>query len=109
MAKSSKPLGQSISNFLLSILPDSSLGFLGSAYISLVLDNRHSQFENVLYETRINIMRVLKISIHKLQQLETFMVHFPDFFLLILCMNHCSHYVKNEALLFADFQLYLKT
>ena len=56
MAKSSKPLGQSISNFLLSILPDSSLGFLGSAYISLVLDNRHSQFENVLYETRINII-----------------------------------------------------
>ena len=109
MAKSSKPLGQSISNFLLSILPDSSLGFLGSAYISLVLDNRHSQFENVLYETRINIMRVLKISIHKLQQLETFMVHFPDFFLLILCMNYYSHYVKNEALLFADFQLYLKT
>ena len=62
MAKISKPLGQSISNFLLSILPDSSLGFLGSAYISLVLDNRHSQFENVLYETRINIMRVLKIT-----------------------------------------------
>ena len=30
-------------------------------------------------------------------------------FLLILHTNYCSHYVKNKALAFASFQLYLKT
>ena len=37
MTKSSQPLGQGISNFLFQILLDSTLEFLDSVYISLVL------------------------------------------------------------------------
>ena len=57
MIKSSKPLDHGISNFSFQILLDLTLEFLDSIYISLVfLTIRHSQLENVLYETRINII-----------------------------------------------------
>ena len=52
-------------------------------------------------------LRVLKISIHKLDSWKHSRCFFL-IFLIILRTNYCSHYVKNQALAFADFQLYLK-
>ena len=109
MTKSSQPLGQGISNFLLSILLDLTLEFLDSAYISLVLDNRHSQFENVLYETRINIIESFENFNTQIIIVGNIRGAFSRLFKITLCMTYYIHYVKNEALPLADFQLYLKT
>ena len=94
---------------MLSFLLDLTLEFLDSAYISPVLDNRHSQFENVLYETRINIIESFENFNTQITTIGNIHGAFSRLFKIILCMNYCSRYVKNEALLFADFQLYLKT
>ena len=53
-------------------------------------------------------LRVFKISIHKLRYWKHSRYFFL-IFLIILRTNYCRHYVKDETLLFADFQLYLKT
>lgn len=56
----STPLGQGMSNFLFQILLDSTLEFLDSVYIFSCWTIRHSQLENVLFETRINIIESLE-------------------------------------------------
>ena len=55
MPKDSKPFGQGISNFLFQILFDSTLEFQFTFLSCWTI--RHFQFENALYETRINIIK----------------------------------------------------
>ena len=56
----STPLGQGMSNVLFRILLDSTLAFLYSVYIFSCWKIRHSQLENILFETRINIIESLE-------------------------------------------------
>ena len=56
----STPLGQGMPNFLFQILLDSTLEFLDSVYIFSCWKIGHSQLENVLFETRSNIIESLE-------------------------------------------------
>ena len=79
MAKSSKPLSQVISNFLFQILLDSTLKFLDSVYIFLVLDDLSFSVGKCPYETRINIMESFENFNTQTTIVETFTVLFSDF------------------------------
>ena len=111
----SKSLDQRNSHFLFQILLDSTLEFLDllqNFQIQFIFLSRwtirHSQLENVLHETRINIMESFEN--FNTQTIIVGNIHgvFPDF------LNNTSYELlqslcKNEALVFANFQLYLKT
>ena len=101
--------GPGVSNFFFQFVLNSTLEFLESVYFSRVGRFVILSLKMSFMKLWLISLRVLKISVHKLQYLETFTVLFWLFQFLILRMNYCSHYIKNGALVFANFQLHLKT